>query len=247
MSANGRYIEFESASSNLVRGDTNGFGDVFVHDAVTHKTTRVNISSNGAQANGETAAGAEGIRTWTVSNDGRYVVFDSVATNLVPNDNNNADDVFVRDTKLGTTTRVDVSTAGAEADRGTTGREDPSAQVSSVLTQIFVTPINQTTTSYSATPDGRFVAFSSDSTNLVPGDTNETTDVFVRDLATGTTTRVSNSSAGAQGDGASNGPVISADARVVAFVSTATNLAPNDTNGTTDVFVHELPVFAPLD
>ena len=87
--------------------------------------------------------------------------------------------------------------------------------------------------------DGRFVAFSSDATNLVPGDTNGTADVFVRDRQTGTTRRVSVGSGGAQGNGLSVDPAISADGRFVAFASDATNLVPGDTNGADDVFVRD--------
>ena len=88
--------------------------------------------------------------------------------------------------------------------------------------------------------DGRFVAFSSDATNLVPGDTNGTADVFVRDRQTGTTRRVSVGPGGAQGNGDSVDPALSADGRFVAFESDATNLVPGDTNGVDDVFVRTL-------
>ena len=87
--------------------------------------------------------------------------------------------------------------------------------------------------------DGRFVAFRSDATNLVPGDTNGATDVFVRDRQTGTTRRVSVGPGGAQGNGGSFMPAISADGRFVAFESSATNLVPGDTNDMEDMFVHD--------
>ena len=97
-----------------------------------------------------------------------------------------------------------------------------------------------TASSPAISADGRFVAFDSEATNLVPGDTNDASDVFVRDRQTGTTRRVSVSSGGAQGNGASFDPAISADGRFVAFNSDATNLVPGDTNGAADVFVRTL-------
>ena len=244
MSANGRYIEFDSASSNLVSGDTNGFVDVFVHDMKTRTTKRVNVSSAGAQANGDTR-GATAVSQWLVSDDGRYAFFNSDATNLVPNDTNGAEDIFVHDMKTGRTDRVDVSSTGAQGDRGAGGTQDPTGQAQGALNQLFVARWNTSPVNFSASPDARYVVFSSDSTTLVPGDTNETTDCFLRDRLTGTTTLVSVSSTGEEGDGASNACVVSADGLVVAFDSHATNLVPGDTNQNTDIFVHELPGFGP--
>src|SRR5207249_8340068 len=98
---------------------------------------------------------------------------------------------------------------------------------------------NSASTQPSISADGRFVAFASDATNLVPGDTNGAIDVFVHDRLTGTTERVSVDSAGTQGNNSSAEPSISADGRFVAFDSSATNLVPGDTNGAEDVFVHD--------
>jgi Tol biopolymer transport system component len=106
---------------------------------------------------------------------------------------------------------------------------------------LFVTPVNVTQTSYSATPDGRWVAFSSAATNLVPGDTNEATDVFLRHIPTGSTNLLSVSATGEQGNGASNAPVLSADAGFVAFQSAAENLVSSDSNGHEDIFTYEVP------
>jgi hypothetical protein len=145
---------------------------------------------------------------------GRFVAFLSFAANLVDDDTNGTSDVFVHDRMSGTTTRVSVNSAGAQGD----SRSDDRPAISA---------------------DGRFVAFASLATNLVDDDTNGSYDVFVHDRMTGTTTRVSVNSAGAQGDGASTGPAISADGRFVAFSSFATNLVDDDTNGTSDVFVHD--------
>ena len=148
-----------------------------------------------------------------ISADGRFVAFASDATNLVPGDTNSTADVFVRDRQTGTTRRVSVSSGGAQ---GNDVSSDPAISA-----------------------DGRFVAFKSDATNLVPGDTNDSDDIFVHDRQTGTTRRVSVSSGGAQGNGDSLSPAISADGRFVAFESCATNLVPGDTNDAIDVFVHD--------
>src|SRR5437762_2599425 len=99
---------------------------------------------------------------------------------------------------------------------------------------------NDSSFSPSLSADGQLVAFASDARNLVPGDTNGAEDVFVHDLTTGQTVRVSVDSAGTQSNGASFFPVISADGQSVAFESLATNLVPGDTNGVRDIFVHDL-------
>ena len=157
-----------------------------------------------------------GTSSWpSVSADGRFVVFASSAASLVPEDTNGVDDVFVRDRATGTTTRVSVASDGTQAN-------GPS---SSGLTTI--------------SGDGRFVAFSSSATNLVPGDTNGVRDVFVHDRSTGATTRVSIATDGTQGDGVAYLGGISADGRVIAFSSFATNIVLGDTNAQRDVFVHD--------
>ena len=107
VSANGRYVAFDSGASNLVAGDTNGYFDVFVRDRKLHKTTLVSISTAGVKGNGNSTAPS-------ISADGRYVVFVSDATNLVAGDTNGYADVFVRDRKLHRTYRVSVSTAGLQ-------------------------------------------------------------------------------------------------------------------------------------
>jgi Tol biopolymer transport system component len=148
-----------------------------------------------------------------ISAHGRYVAFTSRATNLVPGDTNGEDDVFVRDRQTGRTTRVSVGPSGAQGN-------DYS----------YVSGISA---------DGRFVAFTSEASNLVADDTNGVADVFVRDRQTGRTTRVSVGSGGAQGNRDAGGGEISADGRFVAFFSEADNLVPNDTNNTGDAFVRD--------
>jgi len=214
LSADGRYVAFESYAQNLVPGDTNGEADiyrgadVFVHDRQTGQTTRVSMASEGTQANESSYRPA-------LSADGRYVAFDSGASNLVPGDTNETRDVFVHDRQTGQTTRVSVASEGTQGD-GWSG-----------------------ITSLSLSAEGRYVAFASAAANLVPGDTNGTVDVFVHDRQTGQTTRVSVASDGTQGNGFSQWLSLSADGRYVAFTSEAATLVPGDTNGTVDVFVHD--------
>jgi len=205
LSADGRFVAFDSLSSNLVPGDTNRTGDVFVHDRRTGTTRRVSVSSDGDQ-------GDDLSLSPKLSADGRFVAFTSSASNLVPGDTNDSNDVFVHDRRTGTTERVSVRTDGGQGDSFSSGP--------------------------SLSADLRFVAFTSSATNLVPGDTNDRADVFVRDRQTGTTRRVSVRTGGGQGNGDSAFPALSADGRVVAFDSFATNLVPGDTNRFIDVFVH---------
>jgi len=207
ISADGRFVAFDSYANNLVPGDTNAKSDIFVRDLSTNTTTRVSVGSAGNQANEDSSSSS-------ISADGRFVGFDSKASNLVPGDTNNSYDIFVRDTLTNTTTRVSVDSAG---NQGTGGSSDASISA-----------------------DGRFVAFLSNASNLVPGDTNASGDIFVRDLLTNTTTRVSVDSAGNQGNDASSGGSISADGRFVAFSSLASNLVPGDTNASRDIFVRDL-------
>jgi Tol biopolymer transport system component len=209
LSADGRFVAFMSYSANLVPGDTNGTWDVFVHDRATGLTERASVDSNGAQANASS-------QNPSISADGRFVVFMSYASNLVPGDTNAFLDVFVRDRQTGTTERVSVDSSGAQGD--------------SDSGLIYL----------SVSADGRFVAFDSHATNLVSGDTNGTWDVFVRDRQLGTTLRASLDSAGLQGNDISSGSSISADGRFVAFGSNASNLVPGDTNTVLDVFVRDL-------
>src|SRR5881409_3649136 len=218
LSADGRFVAFDSAATDLVAGDTNGVSDVFVHDRQTGTTERVSVASGGAQGNG--SSGLIGFAfPPALSADGRFIAFVSFATNLVAGDTNAANDVFVHDRLTGTTERVSVASGGTEGNDASLG--------------------------FALSADGRFVAFESAATDLVAGDTNGVSDVFVHDRQTGRTERVSVASGGAQGNGNSGligfafPPALSADGRFIAFVSFATNLVAGDTNGATDVFVHD--------
>jgi uncharacterized repeat protein (TIGR01451 family) len=174
-------------------------------------TELVSISSAGVQ-------GDQDGQSPSITTDSRFVAFASLAENLVPGDTNVAPDVFVRDRLLGTTERVSVSSSGRQGD-GPSG-----------LLDLMGGP--------SISGDGRFVAFSSEATNLVRGDRNNTADVFVRDRLLGTTERVSVGSNGAEANAGGTEPDISRGGRFVAFLSTADNIVP-DHNFTADVFVHD--------
>jgi Tol biopolymer transport system component len=206
ISADGRFVVFGSAATNLVAGDTNGLWDVYVRDRQAGVTIRASLGPAGVEPDAPCTGAA-------ISAEGLHVAFHSGATNLVANDHNFDDDVFVRDLASAQATRVSVDSAGREGNRDSTR---------GVLSG-----------------DGRFVEFVSLATNLVAGDTNGYDDVFVHDRQTGATTRVNVSSSGVQGDSWSSSSSISADGRYAAFHSRAARLVPGDTNGTWDAFVHD--------
>jgi Tol biopolymer transport system component len=206
VSADGRFVAFRSEASNLVGNDTNGATDVFVRDRKNHTTERVSVSSAGVEGNAASYNAS-------ISADGRFVAFYSLASNLIAADTNGTYDVFVHDRKTHTTQRVSVSSAGGEGDGAS---EEPSISAS-----------------------GRFVAFASSATNIVGSDTNLATDIFVHDRKTHTTRRATVSSAGVEGNSGSGGASISADGRFVAFESNSSNLVGSDTNGVRDVFVRD--------
>jgi hypothetical protein len=252
MSADGRYVAYASFSRNIVADDTNDFclnffpneqtstncADVFLFDYWNTNASqpnsgpqRLSVSTNGEQGN-------QASFTPAMSRDATAIAFQSFATNLVPGDTNGVTDVFVRTLsdpshflhvpgggflRRGTqprlaTTRVSVSSGGEQANGSSFDR----------------------TTAISA--DGRYVAFSSSASNLVPGDTNNLcdndldgvaaencADVFVHDMVTGFTKRVSVAADGREGNGRSSSAALSADGQAVAFQSRATNLVPGGT------------------
>jgi len=210
ISADGRFVAFNSSASTLVANDTNNRTDIFLRDTQLRQTTRLSLSSSGLQANNTSFSPS-------ISADGRYVAFQSYATNLVSNDTNFVMDVFVRDTQTNQTTRVSVSSSSIQG--------------------------NANSLAAFISADGRYVAFQSQASNLVDNDTNGVADVFVRDLQTNQTTRVSVRTGGLQTDGTSYNPAevldISGDGRYVVFQSQATNLVDGDTNGVADVFLHD--------
>ena len=207
ISADGRYVAFQSLATNLVSGDTNGKTDVFVRDLVLGTTVRVSRSTGGTQGNGNSQNAA-------ISADGRYVAFDSLATNLVTGDTNATYDVFVRDLAASKTYRVSITSAEGQANGG------------SLLPSISA--------------DGRYVAFQSDATNLWGPDINSSPDIFLRDRTAGTTGRVSVNNGGTLGNDGSWNPSISGDGRYVAFQSDASDLVAGDVGGYSDIFVHQV-------
>ena len=207
ISADGRWVAFDSQAYNLVPGDTNGWSDVFVRDQQQGTTALVSVGVGGVQGNWHSGSPA-------ISADGRWVVFRSSASNLVPGDTNGLPDVFVRDQLMGTTTRVNVGPGGAQA--------------------------NEFSRSHGISADGRWVVFASDASNLVANDTNRFTDIFLHDMQTATTTRISEGPGGVQLNGRSDNPAVSADGRWVVFDSSASNLVQGDTDWTWDVFIRDL-------
>lgn len=269
ISEDGRYVTFLSDATNLIANDTNGVRDVFRHDRQTGATIVVSVDSNGVLGNssqstafmdatgryivlnsgstnlvpndtngvddtfvhdtvtGNTALvsvdsngnqGNAGSGFGTISEDGRYVAFWSHASNLVANDTNGTFDTFLHDTVTGNTTLINAASDG--------------------------TPSNGSSGFSSLSADGRFVAFNSEGTNVVPGDTNGVRDVFVRDNLTNDVARVSVDANGAEGNGLSNRSFISRDGTRITFDSDASNLVANDTNGERDVFATPNPIFS---
>jgi Tol biopolymer transport system component len=259
ISADGRYVAFESSSGNLVPADTNATWDVFLRDRQLGTTTRVSLSVTGQQLNGASfqpvltpdgdylafvsqatnvVAGFAGTIVYrldlvggqmtvvsasptgspngictapAISHDGRFIAFESTASNLVAGDANGFKDVFIRDCQLGVTDLVSVATGGA--------------------------PANNDSALPSLSADGNEVVFLSRSTNFFPGDVNNSYDVFVRDRASLTTTRINIAAAGGIPSPPTR-PVVSATGRLVAYVS-GLSLVPADTNFASDVYVYD--------
>ena len=206
ISADGRFVAFASDATTLVAGDHNRAGDVFVHDRRTAETSRVSVTPGGLPANGDSFGPS-------ISADGRFVAFVSEASNLVRHDTNGANDIFVHDRKSGRTTRVSVAFDGRQ--------------------------LNGDAYSPSISGDGRIIAFTTVAGNAVPADENGASDVFVHDRQNGRTVLVSADRDGRLSDRGSFAPSLSADGRVVAFVTDGA-LVPDDRNNTEDVFVFDL-------
>lgn len=211
VSANGRYLAFRSSATNLDGTDANGtVTDIFLRDGVTGTITLVSRATDGTQGNNASYFAVP-------SDDGRYVAFSSTATNLVAGDaNGGIADLFLKDLATGTTTLVDVSGAGVQADRG----------VGSI-------------TNFSMSPNGRYVVFPSGSA-LTADDVSGSADIFLRDTKSGTTTLISRvvRSSGFDGDG--RYPSISADGRYIAFQSGSSRLVATDTdNFYSDIYLHD--------
>ena len=213
ISADGSRIAFASTSTNLDAADTDATADIFVRDLVANTTTLVSRATGVAGAKGGGAS-----RAPSISADGRWVSFESDATNLDPADGDATSDVFVRDLQAATTTLVSRATgaAGAKGNGASSAASDLRRRARGELRV--------------------------DASNLDPDDAGAGADVFVRDVQAGTTALVSRSggSTGAKGNGASSSPSISGDGRLVAFASLSSNLHPDDFNGESGIFVRDL-------
>jgi uncharacterized repeat protein (TIGR01451 family) len=261
ISADGRFVAFQSEAQNLVPGG-NPFlfvDQVYVHDRATGTTEIISINDAGEPGNSLNVQA-------DISADGRFVVFSSFAENLVPGLQSGLQ-VYLRDRTAGTIERITENAAGEPGDGSSVdpsvsldgrfvafqtnsgnligdGNHESHILVKDRLTGAFER-VSATSTGEPAdllsehpdiTPDGRFVTFFSLATNLVPGDTNNRRDIFVRDRQTGTVVRVSVSTAGEQGNSESQWPSISDDGLVTAFESSSNNLVPNANGG---IFVHD--------
>ncbi len=205
ISGDGHFLAFFSSSPDLVANFTNPYPNIFIRNLQTGTIDVVRIASNGNLFTANDSL--------SISGDGRYLAFTTAVASVVAGDTNGVGDVFVRDRQTGATERVSVSSGEAQG------------------AQVSYAP--------SISADGRYVAFASRAANLVPGDSNKSDDIFVRDRQTGRTERVSVTTAGVQANGKSFAPVFSPDGRYVAFTSNATNLAAGDSNGVADIFVHD--------
>jgi TolB protein len=264
MSHDGRYVAFSSNASDLVRGDTNGFTDVFVHDTRTGTTKRVSVSSTGIQSDGENYGSS-------ISADGRYVVFDSYGTTLVPGSGQGS--VLIHDRRTRRTELVSGSYQGSGtvtegsywSSISANGRYVTFISYASTIVpgdtndvrDVFVRDLRKRTTvrvsvahdgaqsvrdslNPTVTDDGRYVAFTSEDPTLVEGDSGDSADVFLRDLRAGTTRRVGQSPAGEPADDNSSDPWLTPDGRYLVFSSAGTNLTPEETAPGFDVFVEDL-------
>ncbi len=210
ISADGRFVAFASAASDLVEADSNGVADIFVFDRQLDRLTRVSVSSAGEQA--------EAISTRpAISADGRFVAFESLAANLVPEDTNNLSDIFIHDRLTGQTRRVSVDSNGRQA--------------------------NGWSEQASLSGDGHFVAFLSSASNLAPGDDNGARDAFLHNALNGYTQRVSIDTAGAQANAESAAVLVTPSGRTAVFVSQADNLTAGDGNEQPDVFAYNRLLF----
>src|SRR5262249_21008581 len=264
ISADGRFVAFDSEATNLVKGDTNHAADVFVRDRLTGTTERVSVSSAGAQANGSVVGG-------TISDDGSRVAFASFADNLVSGDTNFTEDIFVHDRTTGATVRVSVASDGTQGDNMSfepdlngDGHLVAFSSFASNLVgndndstlDVFVHDLNSSVTepiSVSAgaigvnnhgdqaniSSDGRYVVFDTQATDLFPDANGPVQDVVLFDRVTQTYEVESVNDTSQQGNDNSSNPLVSTDGRFVEYTSIATNLVVGDTNNREDVFVRD--------
>jgi Tol biopolymer transport system component len=212
LSGDGNYVVFMSAATNLVPGAT-GL-NVYRHDRTTLETVLVSVAMNGIDPGNNVS------KDPSVSDNGRFVVFDSFATNLVADDTNGRQDVFVRDMVDGTTRLVSGATAGVVGMPGNS----------------FLSGLSG---AHEISDDGNYIVFMSFAQNLVAGATNGTQQVYWKAMDTGVVVRVSVNAAGQFGDRPSEKPAISGNGLVVAFESSSTNFSSSA--NTAQVFTRQMP------
>lgn len=215
LSADGQFVAFHSAATNLVAGDTNGVQDVFVKDTLTGGVTRISTSAGGAQGNGAS--------TWAaISSNGRRVAFNSDASNLVPGDTNATGDVFIKDLDTGATILASSGLGGTLANGGSNMGDLSGPDAPGI------------------SGNGNLVGFYSTATNLASPNTNGQTSIFVKDISSGTSNgAVTLEVLGSDGsipNGPSFMPKLSSDGRYLAFRSEASNLLPGDTDTHSDIY-----------
>jgi len=217
---NGRLVVFVSHANNLVTNDDHApFLDVFLRDVAAKTTALLSVNRTGfGGGDGDSSAPS-------ISSNGQFIAFASTASNLVTNDTNHASDIFVRDAVSGITRLVSVDTTGAGSARSFSAWNDHRLSNNPLISA-----------------DGRWVIFESLATNLTSfEDTNQTTDIFARDLQSNVTFLVSiNATGDRSGDGRSESPAVSSDGRSVAFVSSSTNLVAGATNRFGEIYVRDL-------
>jgi hypothetical protein len=265
----GRYVVYMSVASNLIAGDTNGSADIFLKDMLTGTTTRVSLRQNGAQLSAPSTRPS-------MSGDGKKIVFNTTASNIIANDTNGQPDCYMYNTATGPAgiQRISLGDQGQQAN-GFNFRCDISESAAAVVwvsdaTNLISTPglgtpkravyvrnlLNNTTELVSKTPTGhfpsqtatraaiganaRFVVYQSTATDIVPGDPDSNFDIFRYDRQTGQTVEVSVDKNDNRAAAASTRPVVSADGRYVAFVSNSSQLVPVDKNHTRDVFMRDM-------
>jgi Tol biopolymer transport system component len=270
LSANGQFVAFGSTATNLVAGDSNAQADIFLRDRTAGTVTRISVATGGAQASG----GVGGATNVAMSSDARYFVFVSGQQTLSAGDTNTLADAFFHDRIAVTTERLsttagttgscldpaisgdgsllafsssftDLVTGDTNAARDTFFR----ARTGTALTRITLgaTQANGALEVPSINNNGSAIAFQSDATNLVTGDTNTRTDVFTYAVSNGAIERISLDTAGVEATGgASTFPWFAGNGSAVAYSSGATNLVPNDTNATVDTFLSTIATTAPI-
>ncbi len=268
LSPDGRLVQFWSEASNLVPDDINGTYDsggydVFLKDRTTGAITRASLDARGIEGVADSVTGS-------MTADGNLVAFGSYSGDLLPDDLNSVPDIYVKDLRTGAIEVASRTAEGAESDGDSFWNPAISADGHSVafwseatnlvpgdtngVIDIFAkdrqsgaverisvaadgSQANGHSYNLSMSDDGMVIAFWSEASNLVAGDTNNAADVFVRDRVAGTLERISVAGDGSQGNAASYNPTVSPDGRIIAFWSEASNLVPGDDNGKVDVFI----------